>query len=45
MYHKTDIDQPDGAWPRVDVEVAEATTARSVLVSHATHTILDVSPT
>ena len=43
MYHKADIEQSDAEWGRVDVEVVQATTARSILVSHETHTIEEVS--
>jgi len=39
LYHKVDIDAPDGGWTPVDVEVIEATTARSILVSAASHEI------
>lgn len=39
LYHKIDIDAPDGGWSPVDVEVIEATTARSILVSASRHTI------
>ena len=42
MYHKADISQSDAAWNKVDVEVIEATTARSILVSHATHIINEI---
>ncbi|HEY5564610.1 MAG TPA: baseplate J/gp47 family protein, partial [Rhodothermia bacterium] len=42
MYHKKDIAQSDGLWNRVDEEVAQATTARSILVSHAMHTIEEI---
>ncbi len=43
MYHKADIEQSDLEWNRIDVEVLQATTGRSILVSHETHTILEVS--
>ena len=43
MYHKADISQSDSNWPRVDEEVVEATTARSILVSHAMHIISEIS--
>lgn len=43
MYHKADIEQSDTEWNRIDVEVLQATTGRSILVSHETHTILEVS--
>jgi hypothetical protein len=39
MYHKPDISKPDAAWSRVDEEVVEASTARSILVSHRQHVI------
>jgi len=39
MYHKPDIAVSDGDWQRVDEEVVQATTARSILVSHARHVI------
>ncbi len=43
MYHKADIGQADWAWNRVDEEVVEATTSRSILVSHASHTIQEIT--
>ncbi|MCB9284076.1 MAG: baseplate J/gp47 family protein [Lewinellaceae bacterium] len=45
MFHKTDIEQSDNAWSKVDVEVIEATTARSILVSHRTHVIRNINRT
>lgn len=42
LYHKVDIDAPDGSWSPIDVEMIEATTARSILVSAARHTISEV---
>ena len=42
LYHKVDIDAPAGGWNPVDVEVIEATTARSILVSAASHKIHEV---
>lgn len=39
MYHKREISQPDAQWARMDQESIRATTARSVLVSHAQHVI------
>jgi len=42
LYHKVDIDAPDGGWNPVDVEVIEVTTARSILVSAASHEIHEV---
>lgn len=42
LYHKVEIDAPDGSWSPIDVEVVEATTARSILVSAARHTISEV---
>ncbi len=42
LYHKVDIDAPPGGWTPVDIEVIEATTARSILVSAHRHTINEV---
>jgi hypothetical protein len=42
LYHKVDVTAPDAGWTPIDVEVVEATTARSVLVSAARHTITEV---
>ena len=42
LYHKVEIDAPDGSWSPIDIEVVEATTARSILVSAARHTISEV---
>lgn len=42
MYHKVDIERPDHFWSKVDQEVVEATTARSILVSHGEHVIHDI---
>lgn len=42
LYHKVDIDVPEAAWTPIDVEVVEATTARSILVSAARHSIAEV---
>lgn len=42
MYHKTDIEQPDNSWTKIDQEAIEATTARSILVSHGKHVIQDI---
>lgn len=42
LYHKVDIDAPEAAWTPVDVEVVEATTARSILVSAPRHSIAEV---
>lgn len=42
LFHKVDIDAPAGGWTPVDVETIEATTARSILVSAARHTIGEV---
>jgi hypothetical protein len=42
LYHKVDADAAPGAWSPVDLEVIEATTARSILVSAARHTIREV---
>lgn len=42
MYHKVDVAAPPGGWTPVPVEVIEATTARSVLVSARSHRILEV---
>jgi hypothetical protein len=39
MYHKEDIDLADADWNLVDKETIEASTSRSILVSHSTHTI------
>jgi hypothetical protein len=39
LFHKPDADAPAGAWTPVDVELIEATTARSVLVSAPRHNI------
>lgn len=43
LYHKIDIDRPTDQWRRVDMEVIEATTARSILVSALNHIITEVS--
>jgi len=42
MYHKADIAQSETEWAKVDQEAIQATTARSILVSHATHIIEDI---
>ncbi len=42
MYHKVDIEQSDAAWSRIDEEVARASTARSILVSHREHIITEI---
>jgi hypothetical protein len=42
MHHKADITQSDSQWPRVDEEMIEATTSRSILVSHAQHKITEI---
>jgi hypothetical protein len=42
LYHKPEADSSAGAWTPVDVEVIEATTARSILVSAARHDIREV---
>ncbi|MGE0665175.1 MAG: hypothetical protein AB7O49_01350 [Sphingomonadales bacterium] len=42
LFHKVDIDAPAGGWTPVDVETVEATTARSILVSAARHSIAEV---
>ncbi len=39
MYHKKDIEQNDSSWNKLDSEIIEATTSRSVLVSHKKHDI------
>ena len=39
MYHKPDIELRDEDWSPTDQEVVEATTSRSILVSHSTHLI------
>ena len=41
MYHKADIMQDDASWNLVDQDRIEATTSRSILVSHKDHTIID----
>ncbi len=43
MYHKANIAQSDADWNRVDEEAVEATTARSILVSHATHIVQEIA--
>ncbi len=43
MYHKVDIKQEDSDWNRLDSEVVEATTSRSILVSHKEHKIKKIS--
>lgn len=43
LFHKVDVDAPDGSWNPVDVEVIEATTARSILLSAARHIISEVN--
>jgi hypothetical protein len=42
LYHKPDIAAPAGGWTPIDVEIVEATTARSILVSAARHIIGEV---
>ncbi len=42
MYHKVDIEQSDTTWNRIDEEVVEASTARSILVSHKAHLIAEI---
>ena len=42
MYHKTDLEQADTDWNKVDVEVIVATTARSILVSRSDHKIKEI---
>ena len=42
MFHKVDVAAPDGSWTPIDSEVIEATTARSILVSAASHKINEV---
>jgi hypothetical protein len=42
MYHKADISQSDKSWLRIDEEVVEATTCRSILVSHRHHLIEEI---
>jgi hypothetical protein len=42
LFHKIDIDAGEGDWSPVDVEVIEATTARSILVSSDRHVINEV---
>ncbi|MFC5696175.1 hypothetical protein ACFPU0_11475 [Pseudomonas sp. GCM10022186] len=42
LYHKVDITAPTGAWSPVDVELIAASTARSILVSAARHSISEV---
>jgi len=43
MYHKADISLAESAWARVDEEVVEATTSRSILVSHPQHIICELA--
>ncbi len=45
MYHKPDIAQSDVMWNRIDEETVEATTSRSILVSHSTHIIDEIGKT
>ena len=40
MYHKVDIERE--TWDRIDEEVIEGTTARSILVSHDVHDITEI---
>jgi len=42
LFHKPDADAADGDWTPVDVELIEATTARSILVSAPRHLIEEV---
>jgi hypothetical protein len=42
LYHKPDADAGDARWTPVDVELIEATTARSILVSAKRHQIVEV---
>ena len=39
VFHKVDADAPDESWRRIDVDMIEATTARSILVSAPRHQI------
>ena len=39
MFHRPDIQQSEATWNKVDEGTIEATTARSILVSHPTHDI------
>jgi hypothetical protein len=41
LYHKPDIAAADGAWTPIDVELIEATTSRSILVSARSHVIAE----
>lgn len=43
LYHKPDADAGAGGWTPVDVELIEATTARSILVSARRHGISEVA--
>ena len=42
LYHKPDADAGPGSWTPVDLELVEATTARSILVSAKSHQIFEV---
>lgn len=42
MYHKIDVTAADGDWTPIPVEVVEATSARSILVSAARHRIVEL---
>ena len=42
LFHKPDSDVPEGRWTPVDIELVEATTARSILVSASRHLIEEV---
>lgn len=42
MFHKPDISVRDGRWQKLDVEVVNAATDRSVLVSHSDHIIHNI---
>jgi hypothetical protein len=42
MFHKIDITAPEGGWTPIPLEVIEATSARSILVSARRHVIREV---
>jgi len=45
MFHKVNIEQSDRSWRKLDTEIIEGTTARSILVSHPNHLIHPIQST
>jgi hypothetical protein len=42
MYQKTDLEAPDAAWDKLDVELAVPTTQRTVFIPHSRHIITNI---